>query len=113
MLSAELGFRRAQEDFIRGHHWLYEIKLFKIGSEGEVPTKGISEATGRYDGPYEIRALLTYEDSPSSIIDLKRDLIEAYNKHMRQMYENPGWFDLNGFRIPNVRTNSNAKPSGK
>jgi hypothetical protein len=105
MLSSELGFRRAQADFIRGHLWLYEIKSFKIGTEGELPTDGISEPTGRYEGSYEIRALLTYDGSPAAVVDIRRVLVETYNQHMRQMHEKPEWFDANGFRIPNSKTN--------
>jgi len=108
LLASELGFQRARADFVRGHHWLYEIKLFKVNNEGAVPTDDSAEPTGRHDGPYEIRAVLTADDYPAVCTEIRQILVDAYNQHMHQLYEKPEWFDANGFRLRHSKTNSGA-----
>ncbi len=106
MLSNELGFQRARADFVRGKRNLYEIKTFTYKTDGTFIIDDTSAPTGRHDGPYEIRVLLTSDDYPSVHKEIRQVLVDAYNQHMHQLYEKPEWFDANGFRVLHSSTNS-------
>jgi hypothetical protein len=114
MMASETGFERARYDFVQGRRFIYEIKFFTQSSEGTVPTDGISQPTGRYDGPFEIRAMLTCADFPAVWTEIRRSFIESYNQHMHQLYEKPELFDANGFRVVHQKISSGvAVTNGK
>lgn len=108
MLSMELGLQRARADFVRGHRILYEIKTFTYNTNGTSFIDDDSAPTGRHDGPYEIRALLTDGDYPSVHKEIRQVLVDAYNERMHRLCEKPELFDANGFRVLHSSTNSKS-----
>lgn len=87
---------------------MYEIKLSKIDPDRSGFEDYLPEPTGKKDGEYEIYSLLTPDACPDSYIAIQQVLIDNYNLHMHQLYEKPEWFDANGFRVANPKTNSHS-----
>jgi hypothetical protein len=107
--AAQAGFMAAARDFAHGRRELYEIQLYKFDIEkdsGTVPTDGTSQPTGRNDGPFQIRALLVNQRYPVVHQEIQKAYVDAYNQHMRQIYDKPQLYDSNGLRLPGA-----AKPA--
>ena len=103
--AQQLGFYRAQTDFVRGRRWLYELKLYALETTGSLPTDGTTESTGKRDGPYEIQDLFVCKDYGADTIAVWKTMVDAYNEHTHQFYEKPEWFDKNGFRVGRPKSN--------
>jgi hypothetical protein len=110
----EAGFADARENFVRGHLWIYEVKLYTDNVEGSGPsrTDGTIEPTGRMEGKCEVWSFLVCEEFPGPHREIQQAFVDAYNQHMRDYIEHPEMFDQNGYRVParkSIGTNAAAK----
>lgn len=107
IFAQEVGFSRAQADFVHGRRWLYELKPYALDTSS-LPTDGATESTGRRDGPYEIQSLFVCKDYGADTIAVWKAMVDAYNQHMHAFYEKPELFDKNGFRVARPKNNSSG-----
>ncbi len=72
----------AKATFARGRLILWEIN----------PTNNLYQFSGRRDGPFEIWLMDYHEMIPEQLRYAERQQVQAFNEHMRYMYDHPERF---------------------
>jgi ABC-type nitrate/sulfonate/bicarbonate transport system substrate-binding protein len=87
--AVESGFSQATHNFVQGHIYLYETKLYKFGADdsGTVLTDGMLEPTGKTDGQFQVYYLFVNEDFPKVHREIQQAFVDAYNQQMRRHFE--------------------------
>ena len=106
----EAGASEARFNYVRGHNWLYEMKVYKFDADdsGTVPDDGSVKPTGKTNGPFQVYSLLVNKDYPAVHQEFQHIFVDAYNRQMNLYYQHPEWFDKSGLRIPMHELQSNT-----
>jgi hypothetical protein len=96
------GLEDAQRCFQKGNIWLYQIKQFKVDSDGSgpVPTDGDIEPSGKMEGRVKVYYFLVDQGFEYGHLEIQQAYVSSFNEHMRQFVDHPEQFDTNGYRIP-------------
>jgi|SRR5215469_13587001 len=108
--ASQAGRSNALRNFLRQRPSLYETKLYEWGEDsGPIPTDGTTEPANKREWGLPVLYYMVSKDSPKAYREIRQAYVDSYNEQMREYFEHPEEFDVNGLRLwesPTGKTNS-------